>query len=133
MIVDARIGSWSLSVLLGLAMAQPALCGFRVPPYLQNVTSDAVSIVWWSPEAVAGTLEWGFTAQYGNNVAAAPVRSEAISTVTNGREDGNEHPCRHEVRLRGLQTDTTYYYRVTQGRRTHMPTNRDATLSSSGI
>ena len=100
--------------LVWLATASPALGQFRIAPYLQNVSTDSIHIVWWSEAPVSGTLDWGRTRDYGQSQTSFPLPAP-LSTVIAGVENSIQHPYRHEVRLGGLQTNTAYYYRVTQG------------------
>ena len=99
--------------LIWLGLEGPALAQFRIAPYLQNVGPDSIHVVWWSEEPVPGTLEWG-TSDYGQSEFSSPLPAP-IATVTAGVEDSMQHPYRHEVRLSGLETNTAYLYRVTQG------------------
>lgn len=101
-------------VAAALTLAASVRGGFRVPPYLQDVGTDAISVVWWSPDPVPGVIEWGATRQYGDQATSSPRLSAAISTVANGAEQRMRHPYRHEVRLTGLGPNTRYFYRVTQ-------------------
>ena len=100
--------------LVWLATASPALGQFRIAPYLQNVSTDSIHIVWWSETPTPGMLEWGRTADYGESQTSFPLPAP-LSTVIAGVENSIQHPYRHEVRLGGLQTNTAYCYRVTQG------------------
>ena len=92
-----------------------ALAQFRVEPYLQLVQTDSITVVWWSPTDVSGTLDWGPTPAYGQQSTSAPVEVRAITTVVGGVENKSAHPYRHEIRLAGLEPDRTYFYRVRQG------------------
>ncbi len=66
-------------------------------PYLQNVTTSTINVLWITDDALNTTLEYGLTSSYGTTVTDA-------SGVT-----------LHSVNLTGLQTDTKYYYRVRSG------------------
>jgi hypothetical protein len=98
-----------------LVVAPPAAGEFRVPPYLQHVTTDQISVVWWSPSAMPGTLEWGLSTHYGHEAVSTPESVDALSTIVGGREQRTHHPYRHEIRLTKLRPNTRYYYRVRQG------------------
>jgi len=70
---------------------------FYITPYLQNVTPTSITVMWETPEAAKGTVEFGRDGRYGQSVSEAqPVKI-------------------HEIRLDGLQTGTSYDYRVLSG------------------
>lgn len=98
-----------------LTIAPPVAGEFRVPPYLQRVTTNEISIVWWSPSAIPGRLEWGLSTHYANKIVSIPESIDALSTIVGGKELRTRHPYRHEIRLAKLQRDTKYHYRVQQG------------------
>jgi 3',5'-cyclic AMP phosphodiesterase CpdA len=108
------------AALVGIVLAAvPRVAAeFRVAPYLQHVTQHEISIVWWSPDATPGTLEWGPTPQYGNELVSKPEPVDAVSTVVGGQERPTCRPYRHEIRLSGLQPDARYHYSVRQGQAT---------------
>ncbi len=93
---------------------------FRVPPYIQNPASDAMTVVWFSGEDRAGSLTYRTTAGKVVKVASKPVRADALAypqwEVTQFFA-GNAPlpPYRHSVRLTGLAPDTAYSYTVEQG------------------
>jgi hypothetical protein len=93
----------------------PGQSQFRIAPYLQNVTENSITIIWWSPDNQAGTLEWGTTPKYGNKLTSTPIEGSAISTIVEGVERPDKHPYRHEANLSSLRANTTYHYCVTQG------------------
>ncbi len=75
------------------AQAPPRLSMLK-GPYLQNVTTDAITVMWETTAASDSRVEYGTTSRYGSEASdAKPV------TV-------------HEVRLTGLSTDTMYHYRI---------------------
>jgi 3',5'-cyclic AMP phosphodiesterase CpdA len=71
----------------------PIGANIEAPPYVQNVTSTAATVMWRTPGETEGIVEFGETAQL-------------------GRSAGGELARLHAVRLTGLQPDTEYMYRV---------------------
>jgi acid phosphatase type 7 len=63
-------------------------------PYVQNTTSASSQIIWATLSAVASAIE------YGTNITQF-VRQEVSASATN-----------HVAAIRGLEPDTTYFYRV---------------------
>ncbi len=100
---------------------RPAVDGFRVPPYLQNLTTGAVTILWFSEDDAAGRLSYGLEGA----ASIAEVTSEpelalalhysAADTVAVPRGEIPAAPFRHRMRLTGLEPDTVYEYAVEQG------------------
>ncbi len=98
-------------------------CGFRVTPYLQNPTQDAITFIWFSNAKRAGQLSLWRTEtedlesaiQFESN----PVRAEALAyhPMENCYQEGCADaslPYMHQLRVTGLDPDTQYDYRVTQ-------------------
>ncbi len=71
---------------------------FMVPPYLQNVQDDGVTIMWETIFLADGSVEYGPDKNLGSI-----VRQQATETVM------------HEITLMGLEKDKEYYYRVLSG------------------
>ena len=70
--------------------------GFRKGPYLQNVTLDAITVMFQTSEPTSAIVTFGPTKEYGRSVASGRKRL-------------------HEVRLEGLQPSTIYHYQVVAG------------------
>jgi len=67
---------------------------FYITPYLQNVTPTSITVMWETAEVSQGTVEFGRDGRYDQSISEAkPVKI-------------------HEVRLVGLETGTSYSYRV---------------------
>ncbi|MCP3958742.1 MAG: hypothetical protein GY719_12885 [bacterium] len=93
---------------------------FRVRPYLQNLTPDAVTVLWFSVEASPGRLTYGArgsadsaTAESEPELALALAYS-ATDSVAVAPGEILAAPYRHRVRLTGLEPDTAYDYSVEQ-------------------
>jgi len=72
-------------------------------PYLQMLTTDGVTVVWETNAPAAGLVEYGPPGQWTHRAEAAQP-----NTI-------------QEVRLTGLQAETTYHYRVVIGQTTVGP------------
>jgi len=66
-------------------------------PYLQNVKTDGITVMWESAKPTIGKVVFGKTKSFGNAVL------ETDSTTV------------HEVVLSGLDAETVYHYHVSQG------------------
>ncbi|MBK8474872.1 MAG: fibronectin type III domain-containing protein [Opitutaceae bacterium] len=75
---------------------------FLTLPYLQNVKTDAITIMWETDLPVADSVEYGTSAAYGTVRGAVNAASGANTTI-------------HKVVLTDLQPGTTYHYRVNSG------------------
>jgi len=71
-------------------------------PYLQNVKTDGIAILWETEENGADTLEYGTSTSYGTVQAATSSLSASNTSI-------------HKAVLTGLQSGTTYHYRVNSG------------------
>ena len=106
-----------LTLLPTLAMG----ADFRVTPYLQNPTTSAATIIWFSNNSAPGQLSYR---EQGTDrdtaLVSPPERADALSYST--WEDTTffssaapSAPYRHRLRLQNLQPATTYSYSVQQG------------------
>lgn len=111
-------------------------CGFHVTPYLQNPAEDAITIIWFSKEKRAGRLiVWkldGGSFEEGVLFESSPVKAKALvyhDAENCGDADCSESPLPylHQVRLKDLEPDTVYWYRVTQNTQ-----HRDGHFSTLG-
>ena len=88
----------SVTVLACLAGAEIASAEIIKGPYLQNVKTGGITIMWESGQPTLGIVVYGKTAEYG----ASAEETEARRI--------------HEVHLSGLAIETTYHYKVLSGR-----------------
>lgn len=79
------------------ALAKKRAIGELLGPYLQNVTTDSVTIAWRTARTSQGEIVYGLTSEY---------NLSALDAVL-----GNQH----HVILSGLQPDTLYHYRLISG------------------
>ncbi|MFM8218670.1 MAG: fibronectin type III domain-containing protein, partial [Planctomycetaceae bacterium] len=89
---------------------------FEVLPYLQNPAPEAMTVVWFTGQEVAGTLEVA--------TPDGPVRLSSQPELAETLQDNPWKPefeparertlYRHRVRVTGLKAGTQYAYKVTQ-------------------
>lgn len=90
---------------------------FRVRPYLQRPTQDAITICWFSNAAESGTV----TVENPDGVIefqSMPQEAKTLEYNPFGEEPGGPHltpPYRHRIRVTGLKPHTKYRYTVRQG------------------
>lgn len=96
-----QVGFALFACLLLLAASAVAYAGTPLTivkgPYLQNVTTGSMVVMWETSEASDSRVDFGLTAEYTHSVY------DATETEI------------HEVILCGLATDTRYHYQVTSG------------------
>lgn len=81
-------------LLAGIAGLAPGHAEILKGPYLQNVTTDGITIMWESDRPTVGIVLYGPTPDYGMKTA-------------------EQEPARvHEIRLSDLQMETEYHYKV---------------------
>jgi len=78
----------------------PVDAAFTVPPYLQDLRADRVTVMWWSAGGTYGWVEYGETKAMGKRA----------DTVIDGMREVTV--SRHAVRLSGLTPATRYLYRL---------------------
>ena len=88
----------SLAVFACLAGADIASTEIIKGPYLQNVKTDGITIMWESDQPTLGIVVYGKTAEYGESAEETGARRI------------------HEVHLSGLEIETTHHYKVLSGR-----------------
>lgn len=78
----------------------PLDAAFTVPPYLQDLRTNEVTVMWWTTAGAYGWVEFGET--------------EALGKIADTANDGMREVtvARHAVRLRGLTPGTRYWYRA---------------------
>jgi len=99
----------------------------RYTPYLQHPRVDGMTVMWFSDENQPGTL----TVESDGKrpvLRSQPVAAPAVSAgwSEKWRPDKAVPRYLHEVSVTGLQPDTTYRYRVIQGRAEFASTFRTA-------
>ena len=105
--------------ILALAAGAQAANVFRVTPYVQHVTTNAVSLLWLAQETGAATVSWWPEGRPGEARQATTEGREATELNYDG--DGSHSPqylpytvpWQHAVRLTGLEPDSRYCYSVT--------------------
>jgi len=108
--------AFQLAILSSLASGSD----FRVPPYIQNPSSDGMTIIWFSENDTPGQLTYHkHESTTGTTVVSTPVRANALahSAWEDETHFGGEAPAapfRHRVRLDGLEPGTSYAYEITQ-------------------
>jgi hypothetical protein len=91
----------------------------RLKPYLQNVKTNEITVMWHGTRNATGYVEWGPTEDYGNLLSRNPVRL------------GTSGIWIYEKPLPGLQANTLYHYRVKHGS-SYSPDSTFYTAMSSG-
>lgn len=128
---------WTLvNLATGSLIAQD---GFRVFPYLQYPTPDAMTILWFSEEGSPGKLVWWKpNSQKTDSLLSEPVEAAALAysewedtTFFSGQATGA--PYRHRIRLAGLNPGTTYAYTVSQGVDSFSSSFRTAPLQNDSV
>jgi acid phosphatase type 7 len=103
---EFALGS-ALPLLAVMALLTPAAAVAKEPdkgivrgPYLQQTRSTSTYVVWQTERPMAGAVHYGIGSA-GERVRSAPSRRRM-----------------HAIQLRGLSPATSYWYRVSAGRRT---------------
>ena len=120
-------GGISCTAITASLMATVA-SGFRVTPYIQNPSKDAVTLIWFSDSAGAGKIELRWTRADGEKqfrtFKSIPTMARAldyhpveIDTFFLTLEPPPQ-PFHHEMRLTGLTPGTAYRYVVVQDNHT---------------
>lgn len=113
--------SFLLNIFFFISYSLSAQNGFRVYPYLQVPSEDAISILWFSEEKFSGELWWW--KQLTNQVSSVTSDPEEAETLSYSiwedtvffEGEAPSFPFRHRVRLENLEPRTVYEYMVTQG------------------
>ena len=104
--------SLMLTAVAGVAFATAHGDDFRVTPYLQNPTSDAVTIRWLSESADPGSLVID-----GRSFTSSPMLATSLDYQA-AEPAGDRYaglPWLHSLRVTGLTPSSAYAYSVTQG------------------
>jgi hypothetical protein len=91
----------------------------RLKPYLQNVQTNGITVMWHGISSQMGYVEWGLTDNYGNLLLDDPVQLETSGIYI------------YEKPVTGLAADTLYHYRVRHGS-SYSPDCTFRTAMSSG-
>ncbi len=96
-------------------LAAPTASQYRVPPYLQSVSADGATIVWFSESANAATVRVEGDAT--NVIARSPrLACELAYHLAEFRDvdTARSLPYRHEISLQGLESDRSYRVDIDQ-------------------
>ncbi|MBN1669393.1 MAG: fibronectin type III domain-containing protein [Kiritimatiellae bacterium] len=93
-------------LVLLVAGCRMAAGDYAAKPYVVNPKPDGMTIAWATVNETRGFVDYGPTPAYGRRATVQRVDE------TNLRQYDLEHAFIHKVRLRGLNPDTKYYYRV---------------------
>ncbi len=110
-----------LLLIIFLMISYKALSGdFRVKPYLQNPTTDTITIVWFSDISASGNITYKSSLEPEHSVSSVPISApqltyqpSEISKLPGGVDPGP--PYKHKVQLNSLSPGTIYSYKVRQG------------------
>lgn len=112
---------------------------FRVWPYLQHPTSEAMSIIWFSEMEIPGVLEyWERETQVASTIESVPVFADSLAytlwedTTFFGGEAPSA-PFKHRIRIEDLKVGAIYEYRVNQGSETFSSSFRTAPDGNTSI
>ena len=94
-----------LAVVLCLATAMAGRAAMLMTPYLQAVTPTSLYVLVECDNTNPVTVEYGPTTSYGRKAVTESTEATTATPVT----------YVHNVKLAGLQPNTYYHYRVTQG------------------
>ena len=101
-----RASLWLAIALLLVLSALPNQAAVVMSPYLQAVTANSIYVLVECDSTDAVKVEYGPTETYG---AVATTESTAAT------EGSVPQTYVHNIKLAGLQPDTVYHYRVSQG------------------
>ncbi len=91
---EERPGTGEYGISVSVSTPPPEPMAFNKLPYLQNVREDGITIMWETTQPADSRVEYGPDSTYGFSVSdTAKVKI-------------------HEVRIKGLDPETTYHYRV---------------------
>lgn len=99
---NVAVGHWTRLGVIQIVGAP--LDAFLTPPYLQNVGTDHITIMWEHADPLLGAVEVGQTTDYGRVIEATQIASGFDTFI-------------FKAVLDGLTPDTQYHYRVISGRR----------------
>ena len=96
----------------------PACASFRVTPYVQHPTTNAMSVLWLAVTNASATIEWWPDGNASAKQSAAVVPRLAAELDYFGYSHARQYlpalvPWQYRHRIEGLLPDTKYSYRVT--------------------
>jgi len=94
--------------------------GFRITPYVQNPSTNAMTLIWFSEDDSPGSVKVGSCeSMERKKYQSSPVAASALALhpaeLLNVAGSPSPTPYKHELRLQGLDADERYCYQVTQG------------------
>jgi hypothetical protein len=92
-------------VLVTASMMSISFAAIKMTPYLQAVTTNSVYVLAGTDSTSPVKAEYGTTTSYGNIAFTTSTEPAAASPAT----------YVHNIKLTGLQANTNYHYRVSQG------------------
>lgn len=107
---------------------------FRVTPYLQNPSTDGMTVIWLSETQESGSVEVAGIGTFTSIPVLAgelAYHPDEISNHFNGNDPGT--PYLHRVRINGLSAGTTYDYTVRQGDSAYTGTMKTAPERNSDV
>jgi hypothetical protein len=112
---------------------------FRVFPYLQNPSSDAITILWFSENNSSGTLTfWQKGSEREESIISNAASADALAysdwesaTYFGGNAPGA--PYRHRIRINNLKPSTLYEYEVIQGLESFKSSFKTAPMGNSSV
>ncbi|MBN1854156.1 MAG: metallophosphoesterase [Pirellulales bacterium] len=113
------IYNWALSdvqaAFLGSLSDAPEQLEFVTNPYLQNVDTDGIVVMWEMNGNVPMAVEYGLDMEYGSSVAASSTASGFAGTYI------------YKAKMSGLAEETSYHFRVLDNTGTPMTEDRTFT------
>ncbi|MBM4077259.1 MAG: hypothetical protein FJ267_16630, partial [Planctomycetes bacterium] len=122
-------------VLLASLPARAEEKPFQVFPYLQNPTSEAVTVRWLSKSDEPG-VAIVTTPEGERTFRSVPRLAESLGYNTIAPEPGGPHPSPpylHSVRISGLQAGTEYAYAITQNGQAYRSVFRTASQGDQPV
>jgi hypothetical protein len=105
-----------------------------VRPYLQNPTSDGMTVIWFTESNVSGkltvSLPGGGSEVFNSAPEFRPELSYHASEALTGRSGA---AYMHRIRVTGLSAETAYSYTVNQGTETYTGQLRTSPLESASV
>lgn len=95
----------AISLLLMVFTATKTHAAIKMGPYLQAVTTDSIYVLVECDSTTAATVKYGTTTSYGSTATTTNNEVTTASPVT----------YVHNIKLTGLQPNTTYHYSVSHG------------------
>jgi hypothetical protein len=93
---------------------------FRVTPYIQNPTSESISIIWFSHKNQPGEISyWSENKEIKNILSSSPQHAKSLYYSLVDLKDNPKSilpaPYKHRIRLTNLKRHLKFNYRVRQG------------------